>query len=71
MDDKLVIDLGGVVTPSRQYVALDRLGLVNGQEYTLDFFFAHRRDAAGSLFHMRTNLELDTGELPAVSGFFD
>ena len=30
VDSKLVIDLGGTVTPERQYVALDRLGLVDG-----------------------------------------
>ena len=64
IDDELVIDLGGVPTSSRQYVALDRLGLVDGQEYTLNFFFAHRRDAGNSFFNMRTNLVLGSGDLP-------
>ncbi|MEE9129253.1 MAG: fibro-slime domain-containing protein [Phycisphaerales bacterium] len=71
IDDKLAIDLGGVPTPSKQYVALDRLGLVDGQEYTLNFFFAHRREAANSFFRMRTNLVLATADLPAVTGFYD
>lgn len=31
VDSKLVIDLGGTATPVRQYVDLDRLGLVTGQ----------------------------------------
>ena len=71
IDDKLAVDLGGVATSSRQYVALDRLGLVDGQEYTLNFFFAHRRNAASSLFRMRTNLVLRTGALPTITGFYD
>lgn len=71
IDDKLVIDLGGVSTPSKQYVAMDRLNLVDGQEYTLNFFFAHRRDSMNSTFNLRTNLVLSTGELPSITGFFD
>ena len=71
IDGKLAIDLGGVSTSSRQYVALDRLGLVDGEEYTLDFFFAHRRDDADSLFNMRTDIVLATGELPPMIAFYD
>lgn len=71
IDDKLAIDIGGVATPSRQYVAMDRLGLVDGQEYVLNFYFAHRRDAATALFEMRTNLVLGTGALPTTLGFYD
>ncbi len=66
IDENLVIDLGGTATPEGQYVALDRLGLVDGQVYTLDFFFAHRRDAIDSLFHMRTNILLTTGDLTGM-----
>ncbi len=72
VDGELVVDLGGTATPERQYVALDRLGLDDGQTYTFDFFFAHRRSAMDSLFHMRTNVQLVTSEfLSAVTGFYD
>ena len=71
IDNSLVIDLGGTATTQKQYVDLDRLGLVDGNVYTLNFFFAHRRDTIDSLFHMRTNIQLNTGELPSIAGFFD
>ncbi|MCH7603635.1 MAG: fibro-slime domain-containing protein [Planctomycetes bacterium] len=71
VDSKLVIDLGGTVTPERQYVDLDRLGLVDGRTYTIEFFFAHRRVALESLFHMRTNMQLVTGTMPTVLAFYD
>ena len=70
VDGWLVIDSGGQENSMRQYVALDRLDLVDGQVYVLEFFYAHRSAAATSLFHMRTNIELFTGDL-TVSGFFD
>lgn len=71
INDKLVADIGGMATPERQYVDLDRLGLVQGQMYTLNFFFAHRRDTINSVFNMRTNILLTTGDISAVSGFYD
>ena len=71
VDSKLVIDLGGTQTPERQYVDLDRLGLVDGRTYTIDFFVAHRRVAVESMFHMRTNMNLVTGEMPTVLAFYD
>ena len=71
VDSDLVIDLGGTLTPERMRVDLDRLGLVDGQTYTIDFFFAHRRVAADSLFNMRTNLQLVTGEITTILAFYD
>ena len=71
VDSKLIIDLGGTLTPQRQYMALDRLDLITGQTYTIEFFFAHRRVALVSLFHMRTNIELLTGAVPATTAFYD
>ena len=71
VDSKLVIDLGGTLTPTRQYVDLDRLGLVAGQTYTIEFFFAHRRVDPASLFHMRTNMELVTSAVPSITAFYD
>lgn len=71
VDSKLVIDLGGTLTPERQYVDLDRLGLVDGQSYLIDFFFAHRQVGTDSLFHMRTNMQLKTSTMMVVTAFYD
>lgn len=71
INGKLVMDIGGAQTPSQQYIALDRLGLMDGNEYRLDFFYANRRNMPASLFHMRTNLELGAGYGVSVSGAFD
>ena len=71
INNEVVIDLGGVDAPEMQYVNLDRLGLNDGEDYTLYFFFAHRRDTYDSLFHMRTNIPLITGVLPSMTAFYD
>ncbi len=70
IDGRRVIDLGGIATPEGQYVALDRLHLVDGAEYDLHFFYAHRRPALDSVFRLRTNLELCTeASLPTGGGY--
>ena len=71
IDNQLVSDIGGAATPSKQFVALDRLGLVDGQTYSLSFFYAQRRSTFDSVFNMRTNLELSTGAVPVVSMGYD
>jgi fibro-slime domain-containing protein len=58
IDKQMVLDLGGIGTSQRQYVALDRLGLEDGRTYTLDFFYASRRKNPESVFNLRTSLEL-------------
>ena len=45
IDGKLVIDLGGVRSNVSQYADLDRLGLVNGQEYEMRLFYANRNSS--------------------------
>ncbi|CAE8596106.1 unnamed protein product [Polarella glacialis] len=55
IDDKLVIDLGGVHDPMTATVALDTLGLTKGSSYGLSFFFAERR-CCGSEFHIETGI---------------
>jgi len=42
INDKLVVDLGGVHTTQSASVNLDTLGLTAGQNYNFDFFFAER-----------------------------
>lgn len=70
IDDKLVIDLGGVHPAVEQYVDLNRLGLTDGQEYELDFFFAERHRTQSN-FRIQTNILLLPGDLPTVSAAFD
>lgn len=72
IDNEMVMDLGGTATPSGQRVLLDRLNLVDGETYQLDFFFAHRRPSLDSIFRMRTNMLLETtADLVSVTGSFD
>ena len=55
INDQLVCDLGGVHAPLTCEVALDTLGLVSGEEYLFDFFFAERHIIDAN-FRIETNL---------------
>jgi fibro-slime domain-containing protein len=57
IDNKLVINLGGIHEPRSASVKLDDLGLTAGQTYPLDFFFAERH-ATGSNVLFQTTLAL-------------
>lgn len=57
IDKKLVINLGGIHGPESATVNVDSLGLVKGQTYPLDFFFAERH-AGGSNILFQTTLAL-------------
>lgn len=70
IDGKLAIDLGGVHQTTEQYVDLGRMGLVHGETYPLDLFFAERHRTESN-FRIETNLVLDPVELPTVSATFD
>lgn len=70
IDGRLVIDLGGVHSAVEQVVELNRLGLVDGQEYELSFFFAERHRAQSN-FKITTNLELETADVPTVTCAYD
>jgi fibro-slime domain-containing protein len=65
-----VIDLGGVHGAVEQEVQLNRLGLVDGQEYDLDFFFAERHRTQSN-FKITTNLLLSNTVLPTISNAYD
>jgi len=73
IDGKLVIDLGGCHGASEQFVELNRLCLEDGQEYTLDFFFAERHRNQCNV-RIETNLGLEAADntgLPTMTAAFD
>lgn len=71
IDGKLVIDLGGVHGAVNQSISLDRLNwLVDGQTYTLKFFFAERHRTESNC-RIDTNIVLRTIEPPSVTSVFD
>ncbi|MHC4811264.1 MAG: fibro-slime domain-containing protein, partial [Planctomycetota bacterium] len=63
IDNQLVIDIGGVHGAITQAVELDRLGLTDGEEYSLMFFFAERHRTQSN-FRFTTNFELKS--LPPI-----
>ena len=70
IDGKLLIDLGGVDSSVKQYGAVDRLGLVDGQTYQMSLFYANR--GKNKKFELYTNVFLSPGPLlGSLSGFFD
>jgi fibro-slime domain-containing protein len=54
-DGVLGVDLGGIVPGTGQVLEMDRLGLVDGEVYKINFFYAHRREGDPG-FNMRTNI---------------
>jgi len=71
IDNELVLDIGGIATPSPQHIALARLDLEEGNDYRLEFFFAHRRNGPNSTFRLRTNIPLTTNRGVPVTGSYD
>lgn len=64
IDKTLVVDLGGVHGPESGSVDLDSLGLIAGNDYDFDFFFAERH-TAGSNFTMQTSILVEQSpEIP-------
>ena len=56
----------GIAATTEQVIQLDRLGLQDGEEYTVRLFYAQR--AAGeSQFNLRTNIELWCDEIVTVT----
>ncbi len=66
IDGVLAVDLGGVHGPLTGSVALDSLGLVVGEEYDFDLFFAERHTSASN-FRVDTSIGLRPIALPNFS----
>ena len=64
IDNKLVINLGGIHGPEPKEVQLDSLGLTKGGSYTLDFFYAERHVVQSNML-ITTALDLsNNGSIP-------
>ncbi|MDO8540341.1 MAG: LamG-like jellyroll fold domain-containing protein [Opitutaceae bacterium] len=61
VDDRLVIDLGGVHLSSEATASLDGLGLIPGRSYPIDIFHAEQH-TGGSSFRLRTSMAFETTE---------
>lgn len=59
IDNRLVVDLGGVHNPMEGSVNLDTLGLTVGNTYSFKMFFCER-NMPGSSFRMFTSIKLET-----------
>ena len=70
IDGAMVIDLGGIAATIEQVIQLDRLGLQDGDQYTVSLFYAQRA-AGASKFNLRTNIELWSDDIVAVTSAFD
>jgi fibro-slime domain-containing protein len=70
INGKKVIDLGGVHSAQEQTVDLNRLGLTDGEKYTLAFFYAERNTTQANC-RIETNLVLESVQLPSISAAFD
>ena len=70
VDGQLVIDLGGVHGANSQYADLNRLGLQDGETYSLHFFFAERHRTQSN-FRIVTNLQLGCPDPPPMTAAFD
>jgi fibro-slime domain-containing protein len=67
----MVLDLGGVQGNEIQLIELDRLTLADGETVDVHLSYANR-NAAGSVFRLRTNMELTTAFSDAsASAVFD
>lgn len=71
IDEKLVIDIGGVHSAVSQTVDLDRLDwLEDGKRYSLKFFFAERHRTQSN-FRIETTLNLRSASLPSAAFLYD
>ena len=64
------MDLGGIHSPTEQFIDLDRFGLADGGTYSLDFFYVERHRPLAN-FMITTNFVLKSVPIPTISAAFD
>lgn len=64
-----VIDLGGIHSALSASVALNSLGLTDGQTYDFDFFFAERHTTESNLM-IETSIPLNSNPVPIPAAFW-
>ena len=69
INHQLVIDLGGVHSAAPASVNLDNLGLVRGNSYDFDFFYAERHTVASDM-KITTSIKLESNGVGSTSAFF-
>ena len=72
VNDELAMDLGGTEAGTSQTLEVDRLGLTDGETYSLKLFYAHRASASAP-FRLRSNIMMHTTRdiITTSSGLFD
>ena len=70
INNQLAIDLSNTHRASEQYVDMNRLGLTDGEQYTLHLFHAERQ-TDGSHFTFTTNVLLTDALVPNITASFD
>jgi fibro-slime domain-containing protein len=72
INDRLVIDAGGLAKGKHQFADLDRLGMADGELFVLRFFYAARTNSPSAM-KVRTNVNLlySHGVVPDTSGMYD
>lgn len=74
INGKLAVDIGGVHPQVNEQINLDdnaeALGLVPGESYPLDFFFAERYTSQSN-FRIETTIELESTHLATISPGYD
>jgi fibro-slime domain-containing protein len=69
INNKLVIDLGGVHAKAPSFLRVDSLGLTKGNVYPFDLFYAERHTTSSEL-EMSTSIQLQNNGMGSTAAFF-
>ncbi len=69
INHKLVVDIGGVHSAITKSISLDSLGLIKGNSYNFDFFYAERHTTQSDMT-MTTSIQLQNNGVGNTAAFF-